>query len=235
VDSGRHYSDLGFMLLGEVVRRATGEELDRVARRLVFDPLGMRDTRYLPPRRLGTRIAATSSGDAYEREMIASGDPYPVAVDPAAFTRWREHTLVGEVNDGNAHHAFRGIAGHAGLFSTARDLAVFGQALANGGAHGGTRVWKDTTVELFARERDDPGQGLGFWTRRLEPATGRAVGFGHSGFPGTELLVAPEESLVVVLLTNRLHARRGPRPLAPAWQELLAALAVPRRGRARRG
>jgi CubicO group peptidase (beta-lactamase class C family) len=225
VDSARHYSDLGFMLLGEIVRRATGEGLERVARRLVLDPLGMRDTGYLPPRSLRERIAATSRGDAYEREMISSGDPYPVAVDPARFGRWREHTLVGEVNDGNAHHAFGGIAGHAGLFSTARDLATFGQVLADGGAFRGTRIWKETTVELFTHDRDDPGQGLGFWTRRLEQAAGRPLGFGHSGFPGTELLVAPEEGLVVVLLTNRLHGRRGPRPIGPAWQELLSLVA----------
>jgi serine-type D-Ala-D-Ala carboxypeptidase len=220
VDSGRHYSDLGFMLLGEIVRRVTGEELDRAARRLIFEPLGMRDTGYRPAPELLGRIAATSRGDAYERRMVATGEPYPVGLDAGTFTRWRERTLVGEVNDGNAHHAFGGVAGHAGLFSTARDLAAFGRALASGGAP----VWSRETVETFTRERSDPGQGLGFWTHRLEAVTGRAVGFGHSGFPGTELLVAPEEDLVVVLLTNRLHAPGGSRPLEPAWRDVLAGI-----------
>jgi serine-type D-Ala-D-Ala carboxypeptidase len=207
VGSGRHYSDLGFILLGEVVQRVTGEGLAEVARRLVHEPLGLRDTRFLPPPPLRPRIAATSLGDAYEREMVATGVPYPVGLDPDEFGGWRERTLVGEVNDGNAHHAFDGIAGHAGLFSTARDLGALGQALA------GASIWRPATIELFTRECGDPGQGLGFWRRE--------GGFGHSGFPGTELLVVPGDGLVVVLLTNRLHAPGRARPLDPEWRELV--------------
>jgi CubicO group peptidase (beta-lactamase class C family) len=212
VDAGRHYSDLGFMLLGEIVRRATGDELEAVAKRLVFDPLGMRDTGFRPAPELRPRIAATSHGDRIERAMVATGKPYPVAADPAEFRGWREHTLVGEVNDGNAHHAFGGVAGHAGLFSTAGDLAAFGQALAEGGAG----VWDEAIVRRFTRDGADSGQGLGFWTRRH---AGR--GFGHGGFPGTELLVVPEEPLVVVLLTNRLHAPGRPSAIDASWREVL--------------
>jgi CubicO group peptidase (beta-lactamase class C family) len=225
VDSARHYSDLSFMLLGEVACRATGEELDRLAARLVFEPLGMGDACFRPPGELRSRIAATSHGDAYERRMIATGDPYPVEVDASRFDRWREHTLVGEVNDCNAHHAFGGVAGHAGLFSSARDLARFGQALAGGGTYRGTRVWNAATVDLFTREHRDPGQGLGFWARRLQGASG--AGVGHAGFPGTELLVVPDEDLIVVLLTNRLHARGRPLPLDPAWHKLLRLISAP--------
>jgi CubicO group peptidase (beta-lactamase class C family) len=206
VDSGRHYSDLGFMLLGEVLQRATGDGLAELARTLVHDPLGLEDTRFLPPAELRPRIAATSLGDAIEREMVASGSPYPVGLDPDEFRGWRERTLVGEVNDGNAHHAFGGIAGHAGLFSTARDLSLFGQALA------GASIWAPATIELFAREHGDPGQALGLWRRD--------GGFGHSGFPGTELLVVPDDGLVLVLLTNRLHAAGRARPLDADWREL---------------
>jgi serine-type D-Ala-D-Ala carboxypeptidase len=220
VGAGRHYSDLGFMLLGEIVRRVAGEELDALARREVFEPLGMRDTGYRPAASLRPRIAPTSHGDAIERRMLATGEPYPVPLDPAAFGGWREHTLHGEVNDGNAHHAFGGVAGHAGLFSTARDLVAFGEALLDGGG-----VWSRATVQRFMREPFDPGQGLGFWTRRLQEATGRAVGFGHSGFPGTELAVVPEDDLVVVLLTNRLHVAGEPQPIAPLWREALARIA----------
>ena len=217
VGAGRHYSDLGFMLLGEIVRRATGEELDAVARRLVLDPLGMRDTGFLPAPALRPRIAATSRGDRHERAMVATGDPYPVREDPAQFRGWREHTLVGEVNDGNAHHAFGGIAGHAGLFSTARDLAAFGQAFLAGGAG----VWDAATVQRFTRDHTDPGQGLGFWTRRHA-----GLGFGHGGFPGTELLVLPERGLVVVLLTNRLHARGQASPIDAPWRDVLRIVTV---------
>lgn len=222
VDSGRHYSDLGFMLLGEVVRRAAGNDLAETAGRLVLEPLQMRDTCFRAPPELRPRIAATSRGDAHEREMVATGHPYPVVETPGGFDRWREHTLVGEVNDGNAHHAFAGIAGHAGLFSTARDLAKFGQTLATGGTYDGGRLWDGATVELFLREHGDAGQGLGFWTRRLEGIADRSPpAFGHSGFPGTQLLVAPEDRLVVVLLTNRLHAPGPARPLEAGWRELL--------------
>jgi len=107
-------------------------------------------------------FAPTSHGDAIERRMVQTGEPYLVPVDPGTFTGWREHALHGEVNDGNAHHAFAGVAGHAGLFSTARDLVAFGEALLDGGG-----MWSQTTVERFTREPFDPGQGLGFWTRRL--------------------------------------------------------------------
>jgi serine-type D-Ala-D-Ala carboxypeptidase len=228
VDSGRHYSDLGFMLLGEIVARATGEPLDWAAHRLVFDPLKLGDTGFRPDPALVSRIAATSRGDRYEREMIATGEPYPVPVAPAGFEGWRSHTLVGEVNDGNAHHAFGGVAGHAGLFSTANDLAAFGAALAAGGTADGTRIWQSATIALFTAEHRDPGQGLGFWTRRLaDIGDRRDGGFGHGGFPGTELLIHGADDLVVVLLTNRLHAR-GPAPdLDPAWREVLGLVAGP--------
>jgi serine-type D-Ala-D-Ala carboxypeptidase len=97
-------------------------------------------------------------------------------------------------NDGNAHHAFGGVAGHAGLFFTANDLAAFGAALAAGGIADGTRIWQTATIDLFTAEHRDPGQGLGFWTRRLT-GTGdrRDGGFGHGGFPGTELLIHPPD------------------------------------------
>jgi CubicO group peptidase (beta-lactamase class C family) len=228
IDSGRHYSDLGFMLLGEIVERATGEPLDRAAHRLVFKPLKMGDTGFRPRSTLIDRIAATSRGDRYEREMIATGEPYPVPVTPARFEGWRSHTLVGEVNDGNAHHAFGGVAGHAGLFSTANDLAAFGAALAAGGTANGTRIWQSATVQLFTAEHRDPGQALGFWTRRLVGIGDvREGGFGHGGFPGTELLIHPPDELVVVLLTNRLHARGRAPGLGPAWREVLGLVAGP--------
>jgi CubicO group peptidase (beta-lactamase class C family) len=233
VDSRRAYSDLGFMLLGEIVRRAAGEELDAAAQRLVLGPLGLQDTRYRPAAGIAERIAATSRGDSYEREMVATGRPYPVAVDPGAFTDWREATLVGEVNDGNAHHAFGGVAGHAGLFSTARDLAVFGEALAADGAHGSTRVWQPDTVARFTRDQRDRGQGLGFWTRRLSGTEDAdPAAFGHGGFPGTEIAISPATGLVVVLLTNRLHCPGAAWPLEAMWRDLLGAVAgSPRPGR----
>jgi CubicO group peptidase (beta-lactamase class C family) len=224
--AGHHYSDLGFMLLGAVVEEAAGEPLDALARREVFGPLGMAATGY---RRRGDPapdpVAATSTGDAYERSMVATGEPYPVAEDPAAFAGWRAHVLRGEVNDGNAFHAFQGVAGHAGLLTTAADLCRFGGALLGAlgsgwpdpGSAGGASPWPGAVVREFLAAGPDPGQALGFQLRR---AGGCRVA-GHSGFPGAELAVVPERGVVVALLTNRLHPQSTPVEIEPAWAAIL--------------
>jgi len=219
--AGRHYSDLGFMLLGAIVEEAAGEPLDALARRAVFGPLGMADTGY---RRRGDPapdpVAATSTGDAYERSMVATGEPYPVAEDPAAFAGWREHVLRGEVNDGNAFHAFQGVAGHAGLLTTAADLCRFGTALLGAldpGSFRGGSPWPGAVVREFLAAGPDPGQALGFQLRR---AGGWRVA-GHSGFPGAELAVVPERGVALALLTNRLHPQSTPVDIEPAWTAIL--------------
>lgn len=208
VGAARHYSDLNFMLLGEIVRRETGQSLPRYVRERVHGPLGMTDTGFTPARRHpAARFAATSFGNPYERNMIATGDPYPIlgGVGVDDFAGWRRHTLIGEVNDGNSAYAYRGVAGHAGLFGTALDLAVYCQLLANGGAYGPRRLIGEATVAEFTAEQL-PGQGLGFWTDRFaEVPSLRTGGFGHSGFTGTEFTVDPRRGLVLVLLTNRCH------------------------------
>lgn len=208
VDVGRHYSDLGFMLLGEILQRATGEPLDVLVGRLVHAPLGMDDTRYGQVHVPHERLVATSTGNPHERAMIETRDPYPVEGDPDDFDGWRRHTLVGEANDGNAFYAFDGVAGHAGLFSTARDLAVFGQALLNDGGYGDFRLCSPETIAEFTEDRSGEGQGLGFRVGFISMPDGETVtAFGHGGFTGTELLVAPEMETVIVLLTNRQHPR----------------------------
>jgi serine-type D-Ala-D-Ala carboxypeptidase len=215
--SGRHYSDLGFMLLGAIVEQAAGAPLDALAQRLVFGPLDMAATGY---RRRGAPapdpVAATSLGDAHERAMIATGRPYPVTEDPAAFAGWRAHMLRGEVNDGNAYHAFQGVAGHAGLLTTAADLCRFGAALLGGAGS----PWPAEVVHEFLTDGPDPGQALGFRTSR---AGGLRVA-GHSGFPGAELAIVPERGLVVALLTNRLHPQSSPVPIEQGWAAILAAI-----------
>ncbi|MGH3097230.1 MAG: serine hydrolase domain-containing protein, partial [Streptosporangiales bacterium] len=127
--TARHYSDLGFMLLGGIVEEVAGAGIEEVARRELFAPLGQGGSCFRPGAASGVPVAATSHGDRYERAMLATGDPYPVGVEPGAFAGWRSHTLAGEVNDGNAFHAFGGVAGHAGLFTTASDLTRLGRAL----------------------------------------------------------------------------------------------------------
>lgn len=225
VGEGRYYSDLGFMLLGEVVRVASGRPLDEYVRDCVHAPLGMTRTRYRP---VDGPFAATSHGDAHEYGMVATGSPYPVVAGTVAdYAGWRRHTLVGEVNDGNAAHAFAGVAGHAGLFGTARDVAVLGQLLLNGGGYGRTRLFSPEVVAQFTRDAFHRGQGLGFRTDRLAVVDGPAAGgVGHGGFTGTELAVDRERGTVVVLLTNRLHPAPPHADIGPVWDALLAAVAA---------
>jgi CubicO group peptidase (beta-lactamase class C family) len=224
IGDGRHYSDLGFMLLGVIVERVTGRSLDDYVRREIHEPLGMTDAWFAPDPALRGRIAATSLGNPYERRMIATGSPYPVDGDPDDFDGWRDSTLVGEVNDGNTWYAWGGVAGHAGLFSTAGDLAAFGQALCNGGGYGGARLASADTVSAFLTEPYDPGQAIGFESRRLPGSATvpvREGGFGHGGFTGTELLFDPSRDLVVVLLTNRQHPGEPYGSLEPVWDGVL--------------
>jgi len=220
----RRYSDIGFMLLGVIVERVSGQPLDEYVREHVHEPLGMTDTTYLPDPALRDHIAATSLGNSYEYNMIATGNPYPIVgdLDPDDFTDWRDYTLVGEVNDGNAWYGWEGVAGHAGLFSTARDLAIYGQTLVNGGGYADARLASAETVAQFLEPQYDAGQVLGFWSDRLSFADVPG-GFGHNGFTGTEFLFDPERELVVVLLTNRLHPDRGPASITAVWQEVVRA------------
>jgi len=106
--------------------------------------------------------------------------------------------LNGEVNDGNAFHAFRGVAGHAGLFSTADELNVLLQVMLRGGEHDGQRLFAPETITTFLEPTGDR-QALGWQL----PGYGPAGSFGHTGFTGTFVLGVPEERLALVLLTNR--------------------------------
>jgi CubicO group peptidase (beta-lactamase class C family) len=198
-DSGRHYSDLGFMLLGAVVagRRPLA---DSVAA-LVLQPLGLASTRYGGA--VEETVAAGAPGDVVEQHMLASGEPYPVPLDGADFARWRTRVRVGEVDDGNAFHAFGGAAGHAGLFSTADDLLDWGTALLD--SLPGAGPWRRETLDAFFTPGPDAGQRLGFrsWVTSFGGCSVEAIG--HPGFPGVVAAVLPAHATTVVLLTNRLH------------------------------
>ena len=183
------YSDLGIILLGEVLERASGRPLDQFVQENLFGPLGMRDTLFNPPRNLRDRIAPTED----DREF--------------------RHRLVrGEVHDENAW-VMGGVAPHAGLFSTARDLAVFCQMLLNGGSYAHRRYLKRSTIELFTARQPLPEstRALG-WDTPSEPSSGGQYlsrrAFGHTGFTGTSLWIDPEKRLFVILLTNRVHPTR---------------------------
>lgn len=213
-DRARHYSDLGFMLLGAVVEELADGPLNDAVGRLVVEPIGLHHTRYGTPVP-GAVVAASSSGDRIEREMVRTGDPYPVTASDQGFHRWREHVLVGEVNDGNAFHAFASVAGHAGLFSTAADLLVFGNAVLRALDSGG--FVSTTTARQFTEPGPDPAQALG---GRIWSVRGRKA-WGHTGFPGVAVAILPDLEITVVMVTNRLHVAGSSLPTEPSWMQVL--------------
>jgi len=207
--SRSEYSDLGLDVAGFVVERVTREPLDRFLRRTVYDPLGMSSTMFRPGPTLRPRIAPTEP---------------PVA--------------RGDVHDRNAR-ALGGVAGHAGLFTTAGDLAVFAQMMLDNGVVAGKKFFADSTVRDFTT----PGPGwraLGWETCSGGGSCGRyfsARAFGHTGFTGTSMWIDPERDMFVIVLTNWIHGRAsgGTAPVG-ILQDVrgdvvdLAALAIKDRG-----
>ena len=184
------YSDLGFILLGEIVTRLTGESLDTFAKREIFQPLGMDRSMFNPPRRLRSEIAPTEIDKAYRKRLV-----------------W------GEVHDENAW-AMGGVAGHAGLFSTAGDVAVFAQMILNGGIYAHKRILNRATVEQFTSKvtLGSSASATGWFVPTEGSTSGRYFSpksFGHIGFTGTTLWIDPERNLFVVLLTNRVNPTRA--------------------------
>lgn len=215
VGEGRHYSDLGFVLLGAVVESVTGERLDASVRALVTGPLGMAETRLGPVD--PAAAVANGHGDDIEQAMIRGGEPYPVTLDATHEVRFRTEWVRGEVSDGNAFHAMAGVSGHAGLFSTLDDVTRFGTAML-----GESAVWSQPVLDLFLQPGPDE-QALGFW---WQPAAGGPA-YGHPGFTGARFLVDLASRSVAVLLSNRLHVmapgEQVPPDIAPVWQDYLRA------------
>ncbi|HET8654447.1 MAG TPA: serine hydrolase [Longimicrobiaceae bacterium] len=178
------YSDWDFVLMQLVIEHITGEPLDRFVQERVFGPLGMHDTLFRPPPSLIPRIAATE-------------------VDST-----RGGLIRGEVHDPNAW-ALGGVSGHAGLFSTAPDLAIFAQMLLNGGAYDGVRIVRPETVARWtAPQYPGSSRALGWDTPSGKSSSGQFFSpwsFGHTGFTGTSIWIDPTRGLFVVLLTNRVN------------------------------
>jgi beta-N-acetylhexosaminidase len=183
------YSDLGIILLGEILSRVAGQPLQEFVQERVFEPLGMTDTLYAPGPDLLPRIA------------------------PTEYDTWRGCLVRGEVHDENAF-ALGGVAPHAGLFSTAGDLARFTQMLLNGGVLEHHRIVSRETVELFTSPagNGDSTRALGWDTKSPEKSSAGMFfsprSFGHTGFTGTSIWVDPDRELFVILLTNRVYPTR---------------------------
>lgn len=196
------YSDIGMIAVGEVVRRASGLPLDEFARKNIYEPLGMRDTGFRPGAGLLPRVAPTENVRGMRSYLGGTGVEGPEG----------ERMLRGEVHDPTANR-MGGVAGHAGLFSTADDLAIFCQMILNGGEYGGTRILSPLGVAEMTRPRqvteDGGARGLG-WDVNTTFSTNRgdlfpAGSFGHTGFTGTSLWIDPATETFVVFLSNRVH------------------------------
>ncbi|MEN9231261.1 MAG: serine hydrolase domain-containing protein [Thermostichus sp. DG02_5_bins_236] len=180
------YSDIGFILLGLGLERLLGKSLDLIVQEQVLHPLQLRNTQFYP------------------------GDPFshPTLLPPCAPTEWclwRRRRLIGEVHDENAAR-LGGIAGHAGLFATAEEVAAFGESFLQGS------LLQPETVAEMTREQMG-GRGLGFALRARDPLASSfpfSPGtFGHTGFTGTSLWIDPQRQLVVALLTNAVYHGRA--------------------------
>ncbi len=187
------YSDIGLILLGLAVEQLAGQRLDRAVHDKVIAPLGLAHTGYLP---------------------TEDGTP-PPNIAPTEFCTWRNRRIVGQVHDENAF-GLGGIAGHAGIFSTAGDVARFGQMYLD---HGGALLAPATVAEMIVEQSSEHGvsRGLGFLLWSADPTASShpfcPSAFGHTGFTGTSLWIDPERELVVALLTNEVYHGRTDRKI----------------------
>lgn len=187
------YSDINFILLGEIVRRLSGQPLDEFTREKIFEPLGMHETCFRPPRQWLPRIAPT--------EQLPG----------------QSHPLRGVVHDPTARR-MGGVAGHAGLFSTAHDLSRFAQMMLGLGEFRGARILQPLTVRKMTSPQSPADQyvlrGLG-WDIDSAYSANRGElfplgSYGHTGFTGTSLWIDPTTQSYVILLTNSVHPRVRP-------------------------
>ena len=183
------YSDLNFILMGKIIEKVTGLTLDKFCEKNIFKPLGMKNTMFNPPDSLVYRIAPTEL------------DNY-----------WRHRQIRGTVHD-ETSQLLGGVAGHAGLFSTAGDIAKLLQMLLQKGIYHGKRYIKASTVEMFVKKQSDLStRALGWDTKSPEHSSAghlfSDISYGHTGFTGTSVWTDPTRNLFVVFLTNRVYPTR---------------------------
>ena len=197
------YSDIGFIALGEVVKRVSGTTIDQFAQENIFKPLGMKDTGFRPSLSLKPRIAPT---ERRRGQLSYLGDT------SANVGAEGESWLRGEVHDPTSYR-MNGVAGHAGLFSTAGDLAIYCQMILNGGQYRGVRILSPLAVAEMTRPRlvtnSSGTRGLG-WDINSSFSSNRGElfplgSFGHTGFTGTSIWIDPASEMFLIFLSNRVH------------------------------
>lgn len=212
------YSDTGFILLGEIVRRVSGMPLNEFAERNIFTPLGMKHTRFLPPEEWLPLIAPTEEIDLPEGAKAGSG---------------RGHVLRGIVHDPRSR-GMGGVAGHAGLFSTADDLAIYCRMILAGGlAPNGKRIFAAATVHEMTTPQTPPWvpslRGLGWDIDSVYSAPRGELfpvgSFGHTGFTGTAIWLDPASKTFVILLANSVHPYGRP-AISPLRSKIATAVAA---------
>ena len=183
------YSDVGLIVLGKIIESVSQKSLDTFVDSAIFEPLGMKSSFYNPPNERNKRVIPTEFSELYG-ELIK-----------------------GYVHDENAN-SIGGVAGHAGLFSTASDLAIFSQMMLNGGIYGWKRIFQSETIKDFTKRAnliEGSSRALG-WDTPSGKASGGVYlsesSFGHTGFTGTSLWIDPDNQLFVILLTNAVHPNR---------------------------
>ncbi len=213
-----YYSDLGFMTLGYIIEAVTKIPLETYVLNNIYKPLGMNNTMYTPLAFGKSNIASTSFGNPYEYKMVDE-EKYPkIGYDTTihaekfkTFKGWRTGLLTGLVNDGNAGMATKGVSGHAGLFSTAEDLAILTQLMLNKGTYQNVKLYDAKTIDLFTTKQTNAGIsnefGFGFKLDQSwmgDSATEQV--FGHDGFTGTYVIADPVNQLQTIVLTNKMQS-----------------------------
>jgi CubicO group peptidase (beta-lactamase class C family) len=196
------YSDTDYMLLGMIIEKVTGMALDDYAEHEIYHHLGLSSTVFNPLEK-GFRKNQFAASEIH-------GTTRGSRVD---FDNIRTYVLQGEVHDEKAYHSFGGVAGHAGLFSTGKDLAVLAQVLLNRGGYGNKHLFTGKVIDQFIKPDDGNGTyGLG-WRRanngdrkwHFGPYASSSA-YGHTGWTGTVTVIDPEHDLAIILLTNARHS-----------------------------
>ncbi len=192
------YSDIGFIILGVALERIAGEALDTFCQREIFGRLGMSNTTFNPPSQTRPSIPPTADEREFAKPLQSTADPAKVR------STFRNRIIQGEVQDENAF-VLGGIAGHAGLFSTAEDVARFAHAM----TEGGSPILRPETLGIFTRREPSPAgtsRALGWDTPSAPSQSGRYFGpnsYGHLGYTGTSLWIDPDRRASITLLSNR--------------------------------